>query len=164
MPSSPACLVHAPLSSVSAPPTWSALRHGGDSEPLTACDARDRRTSKAGTCCPTRMTCVAPHVEASTLRQMPFRSHTTHVQGVRLNHANFASEEVIFFSMGVKDGQKCPFKDSNVAVIILTTLCRVSSDHPSLTLFAKIFLPWVSPHLHVGWDTALFAGKYPMFT
>jgi hypothetical protein len=59
MPSSPACLVHAPLSSVSAPPTRSALRHGGDSAPLTACDARGRRPSNAGTCCPTRMTCVA---------------------------------------------------------------------------------------------------------
>jgi hypothetical protein len=55
-------------------------------------------------------------------------------------------------------------KDSNVAVIMLTTLCRVSGDHPSLTLFAKIFLPWVSPPWHVGWDTALFAEKCPMFT
>jgi hypothetical protein len=41
-------------------------------------------------------------------------------------------------------------KDSNVAVIMLTTLCRVSGDHPSLTLFAKIFLPLVAPPLHVG--------------
>jgi hypothetical protein len=68
------------------------------------------------------------------------------------------------FSIGVKDGQKCPLKDSNVAVIMLTTLCRVSGDDPSLTLFAKIFLPLVSLTLHVGWHTALFAGKYPMFT
>jgi hypothetical protein len=32
------------------------------------------------------------------------------------------------------------------------------------TLFAKILLPLVSPPLQVGWDTALFAGKYSMFT
>jgi hypothetical protein len=91
-------------------------------------------------------------------------SFATHVQGVRLNHAIFASEEVIFSRLGVKDGQKCPFKDSNVAAIMLTTPCGVSGDHPSLTLFAKILLQLVSPPLHVGWDTALFAGKYPMFT
>jgi hypothetical protein len=81
-----------------------------------------------------------------------------------LNHTIFASEEVIFFSIGLKDGQTCPLKDSNVAVIMLTTPCRVSGDHPSLTLFANILLPLVSPPLHVGWDTALFAGKCPMFT
>ena len=69
-----------------------------------------------------------------------------------------------FSRWGVKDGQKCPFKDSNVAAIMLTTPCRVSGDHSSLTLFAKILLPLVSLTLHVGWDTALFAGKYPMFT
>jgi hypothetical protein len=88
----------------------------------------------------------------------------SHVQGVGLNHAIFACEEVIFSRLRVKDGQKCPCKDSNVAAIVLTTLCRVSGDHPSLTLFAKILLQLVSPPLHVGWDTALFAGKYPMFT
>ena len=38
----------------------------------------------------------------------------------------------------MKGRQKCPFKDSNVAGIILAMLCRVSGDHPSLTLFAKI--------------------------
>src|SRR5712692_4007346 len=63
-----------------------------------------------------------------------------------------------FSRLGVRDGQKCPFKDSHVAAIMLTTPCRVSGDHPSLTLFAKILLPLVSPPLHVGWDTALFAG------
>src|SRR4029434_1232016 len=90
--------------------------------------------------------------------------HTSHVQGVGLNHAIFASEEVIISQLGVKDGQKCPFKDSNVAVFMPTTPCRVSSDHPSLALFVQILLPLVSPSLHVGWDTALFAGKYPVFT
>jgi len=34
----------------------------------------------------------------------------TRVQGVRLNHAIFASEEVMFSRFGVQDGQKCPFK------------------------------------------------------
>ena len=65
----------------------------------------------------------------------------THVQGVRLNHANFASEEVICFRLGVKDGQKCPFKDSNGAALMLTTPCRISGDHPSLTLFVHIHPP-----------------------
>jgi hypothetical protein len=64
----------------------------------------------------------------------------------------------------VKDRQKCAFQDSNVAVIMLTMLCRVSDDHPALALFAKIFLSWISPPLHVGWETALFAEKCPMFT
>ena len=81
-----------------------------------------------------------------------------------MNHAIFASEEGIVSRLGVKDAQQCPLKDSNVAAILLTTPCRVSGDHPSLTLFAKILLPWVSPPWHVGWETALFAGKYPMFT
>src|SRR5215216_997190 len=31
----------------------------------------------------------------------------SHVQGVRLNYAIFASEEVIVSRLGVKDGQKC---------------------------------------------------------
>ena len=62
-----------------------------------------------------------------------------------MNHAIFASEEVIVSRLGVKDAQQCPFKDSNVAAILLTTPCRVSGDHPSLTLFAKILLPWI-PH------------------
>jgi hypothetical protein len=87
-----------------------------------------------------------------------------HVQWVGLNHAIFASEEVIISRWGVQDGQKCPLKDSNVAASMLTTPCRVSGDHPSLTLFATIFLPLVYSPLHVGWDTPLFAGKYPMFT
>jgi hypothetical protein len=66
--------------------------------------------------------------------------------------------------LGVKDGQKCPFKDSNVAALMLTTPWRVSGNHSSLTLLAKILLPLVSLTLRVGWDTALFAGKYPVFT
>jgi hypothetical protein len=87
--------------------------------------------------------------------------HAAHVQGVGLNHAIFASEEGIFSQLRVKDGQKCPFKDSNVAAIRLTTPCRVSDDHPSLTLLAKILLPSASPPWHVSWEKALFAGKYP---
>jgi hypothetical protein len=46
---------------------------------------------------------------------------------------DFCVRRVIVSRLGVKDGQKCPFKDSNL----------------------------VSPPWHVGWDTALFAGKYP---
>ena len=80
-----------------------------------------------------------------------------------MNHAIFASEEVIVSPLGVKDGQKCPCKDSNVAAIMLTTLCRVSGDHPALTFCAKILFLLVFPPLHVGWDTAPFAGKYPVF-
>jgi hypothetical protein len=57
-----------------------------------------------------------------------FYSVEAHVQGVRLNHAIFASEEVIFSRLEVKDGQKCPLKDSNVPAIMLTTPCRVSGD------------------------------------
>ena len=106
---------------------------------------------------------TVPPVPSTALR-IGVKDVVTHVQGVRLNHAIFASEEVIFSRLGVKDGQKCPFKDSNVAAIMLTTPCGVSGDHPSLTLFAKILLQLVSPPLHVGWDTALFAGKYPVFT
>jgi hypothetical protein len=52
-----------------------------------------------------------------------------HVQGVRLNYAIFASEEVIFSRLGVQDGHKCPFKASNVAASMLTAPCKVSSDH-----------------------------------
>jgi hypothetical protein len=63
----------------------------------------------------------------------------------------------------VKDGQQCPCKDNHVAVITLTTPCRVSGDHPSLTLFAKIFLPLVSLPLHAGWDTAGFFGENAKF-
>jgi hypothetical protein len=81
-----------------------------------------------------------------------------------LNQAIFVSEEVIVSRLGVQDGQKCPFKASNVTAIMLTAPCRVSGDHPSLTLFAKILLHLVSPPLPVGWHTALFAGKYSMFT
>ena len=81
-----------------------------------------------------------------------------------MNYAIFVSEEVIVSRLGVKDGQKRPFKDSNVTAIMLTAPCSVSGDHPSLTLFAKILLQLVSPPLHVGWDTAFFAGKYLMFT
>ena len=81
-----------------------------------------------------------------------------------MNHAIFASAEVILSRWGVQGGQKCSWKDSNVAAIMLTTLGRVSGDHPSLTLLAQILLPLVSSPLPVGWDTALFAEKYPMFT
>jgi hypothetical protein len=87
-----------------------------------------------------------------------------HVQGVGLNHAIFASAEVIISRWGAKDGQKRPLKDSNVAAIMLTTPCSVSGDDPSRTLCATILLPLVSPPLPVGWNIALFAGKYPMFT
>jgi len=45
-----------------------------------------------------------------------------------------------------------------------TLACVNPGDHPSLTLFAQILLPLVSLPLHVDWDTALFAGKYSMFT
>jgi hypothetical protein len=81
-----------------------------------------------------------------------------------LNHAIFASEEVILSRWGVQGGQKCPCKDSNVAAIMLTTPCQVSDGLPALTLGAKILLQLVSPPLHMGWDTVLFAGKYPVFT
>jgi len=81
-----------------------------------------------------------------------------------LNHAIFASEEVIVSPLGVQDGQPCPCKDSHVTARMLTTSCRVSGDHPLLTLFANLLLPLVSPPWHMGWDTALFVGKYPMFT
>ena len=81
-----------------------------------------------------------------------------------MNYAIFVSKEVIVSRLGVQDGQKCPLKDSNVTAIMLTAPCKVSGDHPLLTLFAKILLPLVSPPLHVGWDTALFTGKCLMFT
>jgi hypothetical protein len=77
---------------------------------------------------------------------------------------DFCVRRGMFSRLGVQDGQKCPLKDSNVVAIMLTTPCRVSGDHPSLTLFAKILLPLVSLTLYVGWNTVLFAGKYPMFT
>ena len=38
----------------------------------------------------------------------PDMSPVPHVQGVGLNHAIFASEEVIVSPLGVKDGHKCP--------------------------------------------------------
>ena len=81
-----------------------------------------------------------------------------------MNHAIFASEEVILARLRVKDRQKCPWKNSKVAIIMLTTPCRISGDHPSLTLVVHILLLLVSLPLHVGWAIALFAGKYPMFT
>src|SRR5215510_11221190 len=68
-----------------------------------------------------------------------------HVQGVRLNHTIFASEEVILSRWGVQSGQKCPCKDGNVAAIMLTTPCRVSGDHPTLTLCPKSSSHW-APH------------------
>jgi hypothetical protein len=74
---------------------------------------------------------------------------------------DFCVRRVIFSRLGVKDGQKCPLRDSKVAAIMFTTPCFVSGAHSSLTLFAKIFLQLVSLTLHVGWDTALFAGKCP---
>ena len=96
------------------------------------------------------------------LRSLPRLA--THVQGVGLNHAIFASEEVIVSPLGVQDGQPCPCKDSHVTARMLTTSCRVSGDHPLLTLFANLLLPLVSPPWHMGWDTALFVGKYSMCT
>ena len=80
-----------------------------------------------------------------------------------MNHANFASEEVMCFRLGVKDRQKCPCKDGNVVAIMLITSGRISGEHPSLTLFVHVLLLWVALLLPMGWDTALFAGKYPMF-
>src|SRR5215510_485382 len=68
-----------------------------------------------------------------------------------------------FSSIGVQNGQKCPFQYSNVAVIRLTTPCSVAGHHLSRTLFADLRLPWVSPPLLLGWETALCAGKYPVF-
>ena len=95
--------------------------------------------------------------DAQDLRHGP----GAHVQGVRLNHAIFASEEVIVSRLGVKDGQKCPFKDSNVTAIMLTTPGRVSGDHPSLTLFAKLLLPLVSLPLACGLGYSAFRRKIP---
>jgi hypothetical protein len=107
--------------------------------------------------------------------QQPFSGNDTFAQAeLRLSSGNprsrtqvepcdFCIRRGIFSRWGVQDGQKCPFKDSNVAAIMLTTPCRVSGDHSSLILFAKILLPLVSLPLHMGWETALFAGKYPMF-
>jgi len=68
------------------------------------------------------------------------------------------------FSSGRQNGQKCSVKDNNVAAIMLITPCCISGDHPSLTLFSKILLPVVSPPSYVGWHTAFFAGKHPVFT
>jgi hypothetical protein len=101
---------------------------------------------------------------AACLGQFCQENHATHVQGVRLNQAIFASEKVILSRWGVQGGQKCPCKDSNVAAIMLTTPCRVSGGPSALTLCAKILFQLVSPPWHMGWDTVLFAGKYPVFT
>jgi hypothetical protein len=43
-------------------------------------------------------------------------------------------------------------------------MIRSQEVHDPLTLFATILFPLVSPPLPMGWDTALFAGKDPMFT
>ena len=57
---------------------------------------------------------------------------------------DFCVRRGIFSRLGVKDGQKCPFKDSNVAALMRTTPWRVFGNHSSLTLLAKILLPLVS--------------------
>jgi hypothetical protein len=90
-------------------------------------------------------------------------SAPAHVQGVELHYAIFASEEVSISRWGVKERHKGSFQDSHIATIMLTTPCSVSGDHPSLTLCANILLPLVCPPVQMGWDTALFIGKYPMF-
>ena len=77
---------------------------------------------------------------------------------------DFCVRRGIFSRLGVKDGQKCPFKDSNVAALMRTTPWRVFGNHSSLTLLAKILLPLIFLPLRVGWDTALFTGKYPVCT
>jgi hypothetical protein len=61
----------------------------------------------------------------------------------------------------VPDRRECLCEDRNIAAIMLTTPCCVSGDHPVLTLFAAILLP---PPLRAGWDTALSARKYLVFT
>ena len=78
-----------------------------------------------------------------------------------MNHAIFASEEVIFSRLGVKDGQKCPFKDSNVVALMLATPCRVAGDHPSLTLFAKNTPPLGIPTLAGGLGYSTLRTKMP---
>jgi hypothetical protein len=48
---------------------------------------------------------------------------------------DFCVRRGIFSRLGGKDGHKCPFKDSNVVTLMLTTPWRVSGGHPLLTLF-----------------------------
>jgi hypothetical protein len=62
---------------------------------------------------------------------------------------------------GVKDGQKCPFKDSHVAAITLITPCRGSGDHASLTLFAQTLLPIGIPSLACGLGSNTLCRKMP---
>jgi hypothetical protein len=99
------------------------------------------------------------------------KGYTTDRANTNLNHCKWRcsprSRSLVelrdFSSIGVQNGQKCPFQYSNVAVIKLTTPCSVSGHHPSRTLFADLRLPWVSPPLLMGWETALCAGKYSVF-
>ena len=128
-------------------------------------------------------TCAEPHVrfEWRELETVPGRTggscwipgSYTPMKGLKcliprsrsqVEPCDFCIRRGDFSRLGVKDGQKCPSKGSNVAALMLTTPCRVSGGHPALTLFAQLLLPLVSLPLHVGLDTALFAGKYPMFT
>jgi hypothetical protein len=90
--------------------------------------------------------CIINQRDTQLLMVLKLRRETTvpHVQGVESNYAIFASEEMMISRWGVHDGQKCPFKDSNVATIMLTTPCKVSGAYPSLTHFATILLPLVS--------------------
>jgi hypothetical protein len=71
-----------------------------------------------------------------------------------LNHAIFAPEEVIFLGLECRLDKGLLFEDRNVVAVMFTMSGRVSGDHP----------PLVSPPLQVGWDTALSAEKYPVFT
>src|SRR5262249_33721546 len=70
-----------------------------------------------------------------------------------------------FFSIGSEGWTQVSFERQRCCRHhMLTTPCSISGDRPSLTLFAHILLQVVFLPLHVGWDTALFAGNYPMFT
>ena len=71
-----------------------------------------------------------------------------------MNHAIFAPEEVIFLGLECRLDKSVFFEDRNVVAVMFTISGRVSGYHP----------PLVSPPLYVGWDTALTAEKYPVFT
>jgi hypothetical protein len=90
----------------------------------------------------------------------PFRSCTSPRSRTQVELCEFCVRRGDFSRLGVLGGQECLCEDRNVAAIMLTASCNISSDHPLLTLFAAIPL---LPPLHVDWDTALLAGKCPMF-
>ena len=77
-----------------------------------------------------------------------------------MNHAIFASEEVILSQLGVQDGQKCACKDSTVTAIMHAESLVTTQHCPFVP---KSSSHWCPHPLHIGWDTALFVGKYPMF-